>query len=361
MESALFFVLHTFLKKSFDFVLNRLGHFFVKNKLRQKPWTHFLYLLIPNGLYLPNFYITVSLPASLILNVGLAIGNLNKAQKQNKKLYNDLKRYDLKNKTILPNRTLYGLICTKDKDKSPISVEIVEYINKEAMLKIRARDKAIADSIQYINIRKKAVADSIKEANDYNKSANNFYKVYCDCIERKDPNSLSVGSDIMECLTIDLPNIKEEDKTTFSNDLTKYIHVNCPKYYLLQNRINNLKSGKKNIISDIEKNINHIKNETFNIKNIKFTNISNNKSGDYFTINDSLKFSYFNDEIIYISKIKWITDLKFEEIVISDLLPNEPPFLNDVIYNKFIEFRDEYYLLEQEFSSIKTKVLLKKL
>ncbi|MFH2143214.1 MAG: hypothetical protein ABIJ97_12375 [Bacteroidota bacterium] len=260
-------------------------------------------------------------------------------------LYNNFKNDKLINK-----RYRYSVYLEKFNDLYPLKIDSNGiHLNKSSL---------ILDSISVEFKVNQEIENLNQYEKEYNESSEQFYNLYCNCINSIDQNLLNISKKLSECQLIEQPKIVQDNMSDFSNGLTKFVHYNCPKYYKLISIINNERFGNIELMNNIIQNKSKL--DSLNAKDSKLFNLTSNKSGSYFIINDSLKYYYSSDSIVAVSKLHWISNYEYQEIIIKDLIPNEPPYMGDEIINKFIGFNEKYYVISQDFKGIKKEILLSK-
>lgn len=91
-----------------------------RNLLKQSQPSYLLYLLLTGFTVSVNYD---TYPVGLALGPGLTIGNMITASTANKNLLYELLDYDLNNRQIQPNETVYGLACFSGIGYEPITIK----------------------------------------------------------------------------------------------------------------------------------------------------------------------------------------------------------------------------------------------
>ncbi len=98
----------------------------VGKELKQTVPTYLFYLLMtPLRFYTAsNGEVTSNLPIGLLLGPGLSIGNMVEAGAANKRLRDELLRYNMNNKMIRPGETVTGLIGLRESGFNPLRLQV---------------------------------------------------------------------------------------------------------------------------------------------------------------------------------------------------------------------------------------------
>ena len=97
----------------------------VKNKIRQSVPSYLPYLLLTfTTVIFPDGSSAVAVPVGLVLGPGITAGNMAVAATANKRLLDELDRYNILDKDIAPGDTVFGIISVQNSGFGPISVRL---------------------------------------------------------------------------------------------------------------------------------------------------------------------------------------------------------------------------------------------
>jgi hypothetical protein len=93
-----------------------------RNYLKQSTPSYLLYLLFSSLTLTVN---NDTYPIGLLLGPGLTVGNMLTASAANNNFYKELIDYDILNREIFPDETVYGLVAFKELDYAPLTIKLI--------------------------------------------------------------------------------------------------------------------------------------------------------------------------------------------------------------------------------------------